>query len=79
VLFRSYSASHGVDPVLAALTGGEEYELLFTAPDTSGPSKVTIDGVTITRIGRITENGYMLKKDGNLIPAPEGGFDHYVI
>lgn len=74
-----YSASHGVDPVLSALTGGEEYELLFTAPDTSGPPAVTIDSVTITRIGRVTEKGYMLEKDGNLMPAPEGGFDHFNI
>jgi thiamine-monophosphate kinase len=43
---------HPAATLAQALNGGEDYELLFTAPATARPPK-SISGVPITRIGRI--------------------------
>ena len=39
-----------VDPVELAITGGEDYELLFTIPDPS-----VVGGIDATQIGVVTE------------------------
>ncbi|MGB7585244.1 MAG: thiamine-phosphate kinase [Terriglobales bacterium] len=61
----------------SALHGGEDYELLFTAP----PAKrvpARIAGVSLTQIGRITRGKRMLLIDGitrnNLLPK---GWEHF--
>jgi thiamine-monophosphate kinase len=57
-----------------ALHGGEDYELLFTAPPKRNvPAKIA--GVPITRIGEITQNtGTITYKERLLEPL---GFDHF--
>ncbi len=69
-----------LDPLLLALNGGEDFELLFTVPSekVAGLPK-TVDGVSITLIGRITgEPGKVCvaEKDHiwNLRPK---GFEHF--
>jgi thiamine-monophosphate kinase len=61
-----------------ALHGGEDYELLFTAPPTRRiPSKIA--GVPITRIGTITL-GRQIKlqnPDGKSHPLPASGWQHF--
>lgn len=65
-----------------ALHGGEDYELLFTAP---GAVKIphTIAGVEVHRIGRILKRrergGRMMVRDldGQLKPLEEGGWEHF--
>ena len=61
-----------------ALHGGEDYELLFTAPANKRiPSKIA--GVPITRIGAITR-GRQIKlqfPDGKLKPLPAAGWQHF--
>jgi len=69
-----------LDPLLLALHGGEDFELLFTVrPENATRLARRVDGVAITNIGEITKDaGSILvsEKDRvwNLRP---GGFDHF--
>jgi thiamine-monophosphate kinase len=66
----------------AALAGGDDYELAFTAPATlreeidalAGPV-----GVGVTRIGAIESGAgvVVLDRQGTSIPLTESGFDHF--
>ena len=61
-----------------ALHGGEDYELLFTAPANKPiPSKIA--GVPITRIGAITRSRQIKLRfpDGRLKPLPAAGWQHF--
>lgn len=60
------------------LHGGEEYELLFTAP---APVEIprSFGGVPLTRIGRVTSgSGTALVRDGLEALLQPGGFEHLV-
>ena len=69
-----------LDPLLLALHGGEDFELLFTVP----AAKVarlpkTVDGISISRIGEITSEAGKIRvaeKDGVWDLEPKG-FDHF--
>jgi thiamine-monophosphate kinase len=68
------AARLGVDPIEAALSGGEDYELLFTAPQ----GLETPDGTT--RIGRITDAARTIElclADGTRKRAVRRGHDHF--
>ncbi|MEN8373906.1 MAG: thiamine-phosphate kinase [Gemmatimonadota bacterium] len=71
----------GADPSLA-LRGGEDYELLFTAPADSGasrPAEFEAElGVPLTRVGvvRAGEGVYLRGADGREAPLARGGYDH---
>jgi len=71
-------AMPGEDGLQYALHGGEDYELLFTAPPNQRiPTKIA--GTTITRIGEITR-GRQIKlraPDGKSQPLPSGGWQHF--
>lgn len=60
-----------------ALHGGEEYELLFTAPaDAALPSEQ--GGVRLTRIGEIVEGeGAQIRRNGKTAPLAPRGFEHF--
>lgn len=75
----------GADPVLAQrclLRGGDDYELLFSAPPAQ---RTTLAGLSqrlalpLTRIGRLTEPGSLLLRhaDGRFEPAAAAGYDHF--
>jgi thiamine-monophosphate kinase len=68
----------GDDELQYALHGGEDYELLFTAPPTRRiPRKIA--GVPITRIGQIIR-GRQIKlqtPDGKSQPLQPGGWQHF--
>jgi len=71
----------GGDPVLAALAGGDDYELLFAVPRRArGRLRgVTREarGVPITRIGELTADpAVVLVRDGGTEPLP-AGFVHF--
>lgn len=70
----------GIDPAFAdilALTSGDDYELLFTAP-ASVREKVAALAVACTRIGRITETpGLLLSRHGQPLALPTAGFTHF--
>jgi thiamine-monophosphate kinase len=65
-----------------ALCGGEDYELLFTADETTiGRAKQALD-CPVTVIGDITEERLptrvtVVNSDGNIIPYGKGGWEHF--
>jgi len=68
-----------LDPVEAALTGGEDFELLFTlAEDTVHRARASLAelGTPITRIGATREGSRRLLGDEALGAAGEVGWDH---
>jgi thiamine-monophosphate kinase len=65
-----------IDPVVAALNGGEDYELIFTVPIEKHDVVASMDGVQI--IGHITEqaNGAMLvPPQGDEVPLTAQGWN----
>lgn len=47
--------AEGVDDVKDAVTGGEDFELLFTAPESRWPELEEAAGVRLTRLGSVAE------------------------
>jgi thiamine-monophosphate kinase len=72
----------GSAALLAALHGGEDYELLFTAP-ASLRIPGSLAGVPITRIGSVSKQRKgrslmtMLKPDGTRSELEAGGWEHF--
>ena len=72
----------GMDPMKLALGGGEDYELLFTAPSSNRePIELAAGrlGLTLTAIGRVVpgKGVRVLGAEGEEVPMPELGFDHF--
>ena len=77
---RRWFDQQGLDPVAAALAGGEDYELLFTVP----PRKrrafeaiVRMAQVPCTRIGQITPGPGLVLRQAGVTGAIPGGFVHF--
>lgn len=62
-----------IDPVALALTGGEDYELIFTAPES--PEAAALG----TKIGVVTEGSVVRVVDqaGEAIALDQTGFRHF--
>jgi thiamine-monophosphate kinase len=78
---RALAEARGADAVADALTGGEDYELLFAVPPRSRRAFQAVCArcrdLPVTRVGRLTaEPGAWLHRDGRSIPLPEG-FTHF--
>ena len=78
---RAWHERTAVDPVLAALAGGEDYELLFAVPPRRRRAFLAATAragrVTCTRIGVLTRGpGVWLEREGRRERLPEG-FAHY--
>ncbi len=71
-------AAPGDDGLQFALHGGEDYELLFTAPPKKRIPR-QIAGTPITRIGEITRGRQfkLLLPDGKSHPLQSGGWQHF--
>ncbi|MGB8770120.1 MAG: thiamine-phosphate kinase [Candidatus Korobacteraceae bacterium] len=71
-------AAGGKDGLALALHGGDEYELLFTAPPNRRIPK-QIAGVPITRIGEILSGKQMrlATPDGKTHPLKPAGWEHF--
>ena len=66
-----------MEPLVAALHGGEDYELLFTVPLSDHDKVAAIQGVSI--IGNITDQkgaALLVGNDGSAIPLQAQGWDH---
>src|SRR5262249_37702852 len=51
-----------LDPLVLALHGGEDFELLFTSsPERAAKLPARVDGVPVTRIGEITSTGGVIQ------------------
>ncbi len=63
----------GLDPIELALRGGEDYELLFTAPPSAQADAIA------TRIGRVTEDTSVrvVDESGRAIELEQSGFRHF--
>jgi thiamine-monophosphate kinase len=80
---RQYGAITGLDPVSEALSGGEDYRLLFTvdaaSASTIGKAYRERFNEEIRFIGKITqgEGVFTRQRDGRVSPLAEKGFDHF--
>jgi thiamine-monophosphate kinase len=77
----AWTASLGQDPLLSALSGGEDYELLFAVPSKRRAAFLAVarraGKLPVTRVGRLTaEPGCWLEAAGRRDPLPEG-FVHF--
>lgn len=78
---RDWIASTGNDPLAAALTGGEDYELLFTvSPRRRGRLRHVqrlIRRLALTRIGRVTKERTVVMVDPTGTKEVPGGYEHF--
>jgi thiamine-monophosphate kinase len=76
------AARWAADPVACALHGGEDYELLFTAPPSSQERLAQFaPAVPLRRIGEIApaRRGVKVEVEGRLSRLEPGGFDHLAV
>ena len=78
---RGWFEAQGLDPVTTALTGGDDFELLFAVPRKFRGRLRTVlreaRGIPITRIGELTaEAEVRVRRDGNTFAMPRG-FSHF--
>lgn len=67
-----------LEPLVAALHGGEDYELLFTVPLSDYDKVTAISGISV--IGNITDQkgkALLVSGDGNAIPLQAQGWNAY--
>jgi thiamine-monophosphate kinase len=74
---RAWFESRGADPLTAALTGGDDYELLFTVRPRSRSRFATVRrqarGLRLTKIGSVRrEPGVVMMRGGIAEPVPSG-------
>ena len=70
------ASEFNMEPVICALHGGEDYELLFTVSLGDYKKIASLKGITI--IGKITskdENALMVTREGNLVQLTAQGWD----
>jgi thiamine-monophosphate kinase len=79
---RAWWEAHGVDPLAAAIVGGEDYELLFAVPKKGGGRlrnvRRHVADPVLTRIGVLTKDAgaLVVERDGREELLPEG-FEHF--
>jgi len=79
---RAYAISRGVSPIQLAITGGEDYELLFTTPlrfRHTLERQAQARGYRITRIGTIRPKkfGIQMTSQGRTQPLPRTSYEHF--
>jgi thiamine-monophosphate kinase len=74
---RSFLASLGHDPVSVAATGGEDYELLISAPEPVLQALAESVEVPVTRIGEVTVGGGLVFLRGGEVVEGLSGWDHF--
>jgi thiamine-monophosphate kinase len=78
---RAWFDASGADPITAAVSGGDDFELLVAVPKKRGGRLRAVRsgarGVPLTRIGELTDSKeVVLLRDGRRDPMPEG-FQHF--
>ncbi len=69
-----------LDPLMLALHGGEDFELLFTvSPENVSQLPKRVDGVAMTRIGEITaaSAGVRISEGSRVWNLEPGGWEHF--
>jgi len=83
-LYRKWITSHSKESHSMALYGGEDYELLFSAPPRMRKKIEALSlslKVPLTRIGKILpakDGFYVIRKDGEEYAPRRLGFDHFI-
>lgn len=80
---RAFAGEVGEDPLRWALSGGEDYELLFTAPpdrfETACGSLLS-SGIAVARLGSMNAGGarcVLLRDNGERVELRGAGYDHF--
>jgi thiamine-monophosphate kinase len=74
---RAVAPELGVDPARIAASGGEDYELLFTADAADEASiRAACGDTSVTRIGTVMQADFTLELHGNSEPLP-AGYEHF--
>ena len=69
-----------LDPLMLALHGGEDFELLFTVSvENVAKLPTRVDGISITRIGELTEasTGVRIAEGSKIWDLKPGGWEHF--
>jgi thiamine-monophosphate kinase len=78
---RMWLEQHNCNPLDVALTGGDDFELLFTVRPTSRGRLRTVrrqlGNLPITRIGAVTRDRRLLVKDERGVRELPAGFEHF--
>ena len=76
---RGYAASLGRDPELLAATGGEDYELLVSAPERVIGALSENAGGPFTVVGEVTDGGVVFARGDKPVEDPSdlSGWDHF--
>ena len=73
---REFLLSGGRDPELLAATGGEDYELLISAPEDVIDTLAREVEVPVTVIGEVTDGGVIFERGGEPVEGVSG-WDHF--
>ena len=79
-LVTELSGRRALDPLMLALHGGEDFELLFTVnPEMATKLPARVDGVSLTRIGEIKEAsaGVQIAEGSKTWKLEPGGWQHF--
>jgi thiamine-monophosphate kinase len=79
-LVTELSGRRALDPLMLALHGGEDFELLFTVkPELVSRLPARVDGVSLTRIGEIKEAsaGVQIAEGSKIWKLEPGGWQHF--
>ncbi|HEY5885470.1 MAG TPA: thiamine-phosphate kinase [Pyrinomonadaceae bacterium] len=77
---REICGRRALDPLMLALHGGEDYELLFTvAPENVARLPKRVDGISVTRIGevRTASEGVQISEGAKVWKLEPGGWEHF--
>src|SRR5712691_1613420 len=81
-LVAELAGRRALDPLILALNGGEDFELLFTvSAENISKLPTKVDGVSITQIGQIKKasEGVCVAEGSRVWSLKPGGWDHFKI
>ncbi|MDQ3377852.1 MAG: thiamine-phosphate kinase, partial [Actinomycetota bacterium] len=73
---RELAASLGRDPAILAATGGEDYELLISAPERVLRALAETVAVAVTVVGEVTGSGVYFRRGSGRV-EDLSGWDHF--
>ncbi len=79
-LVTELTGRRALDPLMLALHGGEDFELLFTvAPENLAALPKRVDGISVSRIGEIKEanSGVQIAEGNKTWKLEPGGWKHF--
>lgn len=72
------AATDASETLRYALSGGDDYELCFTAPESAFEGTLEVAGVPVTRIGTVTDKQRLTcTRDGKVFQYHDSGYRHF--